>query len=1058
MFNHFFQFLNIATQPPPTTEPPTGIPTYAPAAQLYHRTTDYHWPKFSDNATKTDGPNKWSTGDGPFGFGSSVKLEDDTCMIDYDWVTEEDKNLKFSCIKNPKDCKDGLTLSIWEKNTFDEMVLAEVGSGKQYLVSSGADFDRDKGFAYPGFAIYRQDSYIYGVVSTGIRVWELPIEGQIYDDKWMSVALRWKNPDLDDQKTPVSRLGGLEMWINGNLTATRLFPEVNKKTGGYDFTSRSHKIDGRDPPVITLGCAWNYEDEKFDFHSNGEYDELAIWKRQLVSNGTMNELKFMMGGYSPEFGEVSAEEFNAMVGNVDKSSDNQAGLAQEVLEAMLLGPPVTTPAIPTQTPDPNTEEPTTQPIITTTTQTSTLSTISNEDDPDGCGAKLREQNETQNALASMLTTECLGSRTPEEAEMRFALAKVAAKVLSGSEENIAKWSCVEKLQPNYEGAPKTLRQMEDYMLSFVGCVNISVDDSNSPYFTRKNGGVLNFRTFGDDFVMNVDKMDVDVLRKDIRKNYPNYNGPEWYVNKVSWGYPNDTFSVPTGMFLTEDGCRDKPITISATILNEYGKVAPKRKNPTFIRSKDWNVDSRVVSTKVSVNPDPITGIWEEVLGCAPNLEYMRENPVRATLYHWDTRKARVKRRRNLLMHTDMIRDGVEVRQCAWWNEGYSYNGAWDPSVCRIVETDEEKTTCECQRFGAMAVIKEMSEPIEVHDKCEFLNYIKYAGIGLTAVLMLVFCLLVITRKYIDDMFHSLRMHVCFTWTLALAAHAVTDFHMVREKEHLNLIVGLIMAYLYTSSATWITCEAHAVFKALTSGIISGRSKIYLPFGYGTPLTIVGLLFLFYADDLGTDPRCFIAFYSGTKNLYFYYMFGVNFTSIVIALIISFNIARPQTKRLNVVADLKSQARGSVIVCWAYFIFWILAYITYIRNPESETPDFYCYFIIFLGWYGVLVLFVAYGLLSKRFRNGLRGEKAVMAKYTIQEDSTSINTVNTNINIRPESTTSISSVTETDSKEIVDEEHSIEENTEEPKEKILEEEEAVTLEETQDEPEEVSGEN
>ena len=82
----------------------------------------------------------------------------------------------------------------------------------------------------------------------------------------------------------------------------------------------------------------------------------------------------------------------------------------------------------------------------------------------------------------------------------------------------------------------------------------------------------------------------------------------------------------------------------------------------------------------------------------------------------------------------------------------------------------------------------------------------------------------------------------------------------------------------------------------------------------------------------------------------------------------------------------------------------------------------------------------------------------MAKYTIQEDSTSINTVNTNINIRPESTTSISSVTETDSKEVVDEEHSIEENTEQPKEKILEEEEAVTLEETQDEPEEVSGEN
>ena len=81
--------------------------------------------------------------------------------------------------------------------------------------------------------------------------------------------------------------------------------------------------------------------------------------------------------------------------------------------------------------------------------------------------------------------------------------------------------------------------------------------------------------------------------------------------------------------------------------------------------------------------------------------------------------------------------------------------------------------------------------------------------------MLIFCILVITRKYIDDMFHSLRTHVCFTWTLALAAHICTDFDFIRDAEHLNLIVGLLMAYLYTSNATWITCEAHAVFKVCT---------------------------------------------------------------------------------------------------------------------------------------------------------------------------------------------------------------------------------------------------
>ena len=46
-------------------------------------------------------------------------------------------------------------------------------------------------------------------------------------------------------------------------------------------------------------------------------------------------------------------------------------------------------------------------------------------------------------------------RTPEEADMRYAMAKVAAKILSGEENNTQKWKCVEDLAPNEEGAPKT---------------------------------------------------------------------------------------------------------------------------------------------------------------------------------------------------------------------------------------------------------------------------------------------------------------------------------------------------------------------------------------------------------------------------------------------------------------------------------------------------------------------------------------------------------------------------------------------------------------------------
>ena len=105
---------------------------------------------------------------------------------------------------------------------------------------------------------------------------------------------------------------------------------------------------------------------------------------------------------------------------------------------------------------------------------------------------------TQNALASMLTAECSTSRNPEDAEKRFALARVAAKLLSGDPANAEKWRCFEDSAPQAEGAPKTLRQMEDYILSFVGCVNISVDNSDSHYFDQKRR-TMNFKTSGEDF-------------------------------------------------------------------------------------------------------------------------------------------------------------------------------------------------------------------------------------------------------------------------------------------------------------------------------------------------------------------------------------------------------------------------------------------------------------------------------------------------------------------------------------------------------------------------------
>ena len=83
-----------------------------------------------------------------------------------------------------------------------------------------------------------------------------------------------------------------------NLVGTATLPVKNKE-GNMNFTysEEACKIDDMEFPVITLGCAYNRQKKTYDHFGEGEYDELALWNRQLVKNATMNELSFLFGGF-----------------------------------------------------------------------------------------------------------------------------------------------------------------------------------------------------------------------------------------------------------------------------------------------------------------------------------------------------------------------------------------------------------------------------------------------------------------------------------------------------------------------------------------------------------------------------------------------------------------------------------------------------------------------------------------------------------------------------------------------------------------------------------------
>ena len=77
------------------------------------------------------------------------------------YVRTEENGEKDTCAKNPANCKDGLSFSIWEKFTYDPDVMIRFKENPnnfppKYIVSSGAYFDIETEKSCPGFAIFRQ--------------------------------------------------------------------------------------------------------------------------------------------------------------------------------------------------------------------------------------------------------------------------------------------------------------------------------------------------------------------------------------------------------------------------------------------------------------------------------------------------------------------------------------------------------------------------------------------------------------------------------------------------------------------------------------------------------------------------------------------------------------------------------------------------------------------------------------------------------------------------------------------------------------------------------------
>jgi len=174
-------------------------------------------------------------------------------------------------------------------------------------------------------------------------------------------------------------------------------------------------------------------------------------------------------------------------------------------------------------------------------------------------------------------------------------------------------------------------------------------------------------------------------------------------------------------------------------------------------------------------------------------------------------------------------------------------------------------------------------------------------------------------------------------------------------------------------------EAFAEFRAITAGIIGGKTWAYIPLGYAAGFIGLGVTWFLYGKDVGTDPDVFIGWENETKMPFFIMNDTALWVGLLLSVIVIFNSSTPQTRKEDIVEDLQVQGQGLAITNFLFCMVWTFAYPAYVKFPGMELPNFYPAFTLFNAWMG-LVIFIFLGLSSKRFRFVLsRWKKKCMAK-------------------------------------------------------------------------------
>jgi hypothetical protein len=423
-----------------------------------------------------------------------------------------------------------------------------------------------------------------------------------------------------------------------------------------------------------------------------------------------------------------------------------------------------------------------------------------------------------------------------------------------------RWKIVQE-DDDLPGSSDMVEKMETYAMEYMASANLSFY-GDTKYFKAK------FREYvvmlpSNSLFMSVQKMPMTRFQsRGALFDVGAYQNPPgaWDIALQTWNNPEDSIAIPTKMYANSPQCINNSVTFMYAIYPCYGYFAPLRRNPFSIKAESFVLDSKVITVKFRINNDTTDPTVQEPSCQSVDISDLRYNPVTIKFNH----NSRETSRRKILFHEENVQSSIDNRMCVMWNPDIGMFGGWDTNGCTTVLTNQESTTCECASFGTFAVAaNKIVEPVGKTD-ISWLQVFKYLGYSLSILSLIVFVIVIMVSPPLWEMFHLIRLNTGLCYLFALSFHFASELDIVRVNRHNNAAVASVLVFFYLAGSYFQFLEAFAGFRAITGGIIGGKTAAYIPMGWGVGFFGLGLTWYMYGSDVGTDPNVFIGWGNETK--------------------------------------------------------------------------------------------------------------------------------------------------------------------------------------------------